>query len=156
MTGDQLRVFLLEHLESVALTHDIDIVDVEVVGSTKAPIIRLRIDHIDETLPTITLDEVSSETSWISEAIDELDPISSAYTLEVSSPGLARPLRKPHDFERFAHNQISLLTKNTEGRRRFSGELLGIENNVISVSVDGEEMTFPLDDIAHCEIKPEF
>lgn len=93
---------ILSALEQAALNHHIDIVDVEVVGSSKNPVVRVRIDHDDEKAETISLDEVAQETSWISETIDELDPFPASFTLEVSSPGMARPLRRAKDFERFA------------------------------------------------------
>lgn len=82
---------IIAALEAKAQEHGIDIVDVEVVGATKNPCVRVRIDHADEQAPAITLDEVTVETGWISDAIDELDPFPAAFTLEVSSPGLDRP-----------------------------------------------------------------
>ena len=65
---------IIAALEAKGAEHGIDIVDVEVVGATKNPCVRVRIDHADEQAPTITLDEVTAETGWISDAIDELDP----------------------------------------------------------------------------------
>ena len=62
-----------------ALGHDIDIVDVEVVGSAKAPVVRVRIDHADEDGKTISLDEVAAETGWISDALDEIDVFRGLY-----------------------------------------------------------------------------
>ena len=130
--------------------------DVEVVGATKAPCVRVRIDHADESLPTITLDEVTAETEWISEALDELDPIPSSFTLEVSSPGMARPLRKPRDFERFAGQTVQLSLAPGEGRRRYTGTLLGIDAGMVAIEVDGERVELAFDDIRKCTIKPDF
>ena len=76
---------IIDALEPTAAERGIDVVDVEVVGATKAPCVRVRIDHADESAPTITLDEVTEETEWISAALDELDPIPSSFTLEVRS-----------------------------------------------------------------------
>ena len=56
---------IIAALEAEAQEHGIDIVDVEVVGATKNPCVRVRIDHADEQAPTITLDEVTAETGWI-------------------------------------------------------------------------------------------
>ena len=157
MTPEALRTALLSALEQAAPAHGIDIVDVEIAGSSRAPIIRLRIDNADESLPTISLDEVAQQHEWINATLDEMDPIEGSYTLEVSSPGLARPLRKHHDFERFAHETVQLQTNNTEGRKRFSGKLCGIDDNdVVTVVVDGEDMQFLRDTIVSCTIKPEF
>ena len=71
---------IIAALEVKGAEHGIDIVDVEVVGATKNPCVRVRIDHADEKAPTITLDEVTAETGWISDAIDELDPFPAAFT----------------------------------------------------------------------------
>ena len=133
---EDVRQAVLTALESLAAAHEVDIVDVEVAGAAAAPIVRVRIDHADESLPTITLDEVTAETDWISAALDELDPLPGAYTLEVSSPGMDRPLRRVHDFERFAGQQVSLTTTATEGRRRYSGTLGGVADGDVVIADD--------------------
>ena len=147
---------IIEALEPRAAERGIDVVDVEVVGASKAPCVRVRIDHADEDAPTISLDEVTAETEWISAALDELDPIPSSFTLEVSSPGLARPLRKPRDFERFAGQTVAVSLAPGEGRRRDTGVLLGLENAVVALEVDGERVELPFDQIRKCTIKPDF
>ena len=147
---------IIEALEPRAAERGIDVVDVEVVGASKAPCVRVRIDHADEDAPTISLDEVTAETEWISAALDELDPIPSSFTLEVSSPGLARPLRKPRDFERFAGQTVAVSLAPGEGRRRYTGVLLGLENAVVALEVDGERVELPFDQIRKCTIKPDF
>ena len=147
---------IIDALEPPAAERGVDVVDVEVVGATKAPCVRVRIDHADESLPTITLDEVTEETEWISAALDELDPIPSSFTLEVSSPGMARPLRKQRDFERFAGETVQLSLAPGEGRRRYTGTLLGIEDDTVALEVDGERVELPFDDIRKCTIKPDF
>ena len=98
MPKQGLEQKIIDALEPLAAERGIDVVDVEVVGASKAPCVRVRIDHADEDAPTISLDEVTAETAWISDALDELDPIPSSFTLEVSSPGIDRPLRKRVDF----------------------------------------------------------
>ncbi|MDM8270413.1 ribosome maturation factor RimP [Thermophilibacter provencensis] len=151
-----LEQTIIDALEPRGAERGIDVVDVEVVGATKAPCVRVRIDHADESLPTISLDEVTAETEWISAALDELDPIPSSFTLEVSSPGMARPLRKPHDFERFAGETVSASLVPGEGRRRYTGVLLGIEGSTVALECDGERVELALDDIRKCTIKPDF
>ncbi len=87
MANESLVKRLLTELEQVAPEHNADIVDVEVVGATKAPCVRVRIDHAREDAAPITLDEVSAHSSWVNEVIDEVDPFPGSYTVEVSSPG---------------------------------------------------------------------
>ena len=153
---EDLRNQLLGLLESMAAERGIDVVDVEVVGSQRQPTVRVRIDHADEDADPITLDEVSAETAWISDALDEADPIEGSFTLEVSSPGLSRPLRRAHDFERFAGERISLSTTATEGRRRYTGILDGIEDGVVSITCDEGSFSFALNEIKSCNTKPDF
>lgn len=156
MPKQGLEQQIIDALEPIAAGRGIDVVDVEVVGASKAPCVRVRIDHADEDAPTISLDEVTAETAWISDALDELDPIPSSFTLEVSSPGMARPLRKPRDFARFAGQTVQVSLIPGEGRRRYTGTLLGIEGDVVSLECDGERVELALDDIRKCTIKPDF
>ena len=156
MAQTELELQIVEALEAEAPAHEIDIVDVEVVGAKRAPIVRVRIDHADEELPTISLDEVSAQSDWVNEVLDELDPIPDSYVLEISSPGLARPLRKARDFERIAGETIQLTTKAKEGRRKFTGELLGLEDNAVRISCDGETFSIALDEVKSAKIKPNY
>ena len=78
---------IIDALEAVAPQHDIDIVDVELVGATKAPCVRVRIEGAEGQ--SLSLNDVTANTKWVGDVIEELDPISSSYTLEVSSPGMA-------------------------------------------------------------------
>lgn len=147
---------LIEALESCASDHGVDIVDVELAGSSKSPVVRVRIDHADESLPTISLDEVTAQNDWISEVLDEVDPFPGAYSLEVSSPGLDRPLRKAHDFERFAGESVSLVTTATEGRRKYTGELLGLVDGKVALRTDEGEFSFDIEEIKTAKIKPDY
>ena len=156
MPKQGLEQQIIDALEPIAAGRGIDVVDVEVVGASKAPCVRVRIDHAYEDAPTISLDEVTAETAWISDALDELDPIPSSFTLEVSSPGMARPLRKPRDFARFAGQTVQVSLIPGEGRRRYTGTLLGIEGATVALECDGERVELALDDIRKCTIKPDF
>lgn len=155
MAQDKAAV-ILAALEVVASAHDVDIVDVEVVGATKAPCVRVRLDWADETHEPITLDEVAAQTGWVSDVIDELDPFPSSFTLEVSSPGLDRPLRRPRDFERFVGEPVSLTTTASEGRRRHSGRLIGLREGGVVLATEAGELSVPLDEVARCRLKPTF
>lgn len=147
---------ILAKLEQASASHGVDIVDVEVVGATKAPTVRVRIDWLDEDKGTISLDDVTAQTEWVSDAIDELDPFSGSYMLEVSSPGLDRPLRRERDFVRFAGEQVAVTTTATEGRKRFSGKLLGFEDGNVVVETEEGEVRLPLSELRRCTIKPTF
>ena len=80
---------LLAALEPRAEAEGIEIVTVEVVGSRKAPTIRVYLD----TPEGIAFEDITAAQVWVNEIMDEIDPFPGAYTLEVSSPGIDRPLR---------------------------------------------------------------
>ena len=154
MATQDARSRVLEALEATAGGHGIDIVDVEVVGATKLPTVRVRIDHAAPADGPISLDEVAANNAWISEAIDAVDPFPGSYTLEVSSPGLARPLRRSEDFQRFRGERISLETTATEGRKRYSGRLEGMSGTDVVIDVDGERVAIPLGQVKRCKLDP--
>lgn len=89
----------------------------------------------------------------VSAVMDVEDPIVDAYTLEVSSPGLDRPLVRQKDFDRFAGFEAKIeLQQVIDGRRKFSGRLLGTEDDNIKVDIDGETVNVPFSDIAKAKL----
>lgn len=156
MAQDDKAAAILEALEVAGAVHGVDILDVELVGATKAPTVRVRIDWLDEAKGTISLDDVAVQTKWVSEVIDVVDPFPGSFTLEVSSPGLDRPLRRERDFERFAGEQVALTTNAVEGRKRFSGKLVGMRDGAVVIDTDEGEQSFELSEIRRCAIKPTF
>ena len=156
MANPDVRATILAALEAEAAEHGADIVDVDIEGAGSATVVRVRVDRAEESDDPISLDEVAAQTPWISAIIDELDPIATSFMLEVSSPGMARPLRKARDFERFAGSTVKLETTNTEGRRRYTGTLEGINGGRVVLRVDNETFDFSLDEIKSCTIKPEY
>ena len=156
MDRDTVRRQLLDVLEAKAAEPGVDVVDVEVEGATQRPVVCVRIDHADESMPTITLDEVSAQTDWVSEAVEDADPFAGAYVLEVSSPGMDRPLRRRRDFERFAGEEVSLATTATEGRRRYTGTLEGLDGDDVVLTCDGREERIPFDEVRTCKIRPAY
>ncbi|WP_058270455.1 ribosome maturation factor RimP [Olsenella massiliensis] len=156
MASSELEMRLLELLEPLAADHGVDLVDLEVTASRKAPCVRVRIDHSDEGSPAITLDEVAQQTRWISDALDAADPIEGPFTLEVSSPGLDRPLSRPRDFERFAGEQVVIKTTAAEGRSRYTGRLKGLAGGKVVVECDRETFSLDLEDVKSAKLKPTF
>lgn len=153
MVKSKLEQDIIDALEAVAHEHGIDIVDVEIVGATKAPCVRVRIDRLDGE--GISLDEVTAQNAWVSDAVEKLDPISGSYTLEVSSPGMARPLRRPSDFERYIGSAVELVTTATEGRRKFKGTIAATDEQAVTLELeDGEQVSIPHGDVKKCALKP--
>lgn len=141
---------LLAAMEGRATIEGVEIVTVEIVGSKKAPTIRVYIDAEGG----VSFDELARSQAWIGEMMDELDPFPGAYMLEVSSPGIDRPLRTPEHFQRAAGETATVKTRGPiEGRSSFTGELIGFQDGTVRLSVDGNEMAIPYDDIKKARIK---
>ena len=111
----------------------------------------------------VTLDRPGGVTladcEWVSEALgrrlDEEDPIPSRYFLEVSSPGLDRPLVRAEDYQRFAGREVRLSTyAPINGRRNWQGELIGLTEGVVRLRVGGEEVAIPYEQVARCRLVP--
>lgn len=102
----------------------------------------------------VNLDDCAEISHQVSAILDVEDPIQQAYDLEISSPGLDRPLFKLADYERFAGNTVKIkLTVGLDGRRNFKGALLGIsDRDEVLVEVDGTEFSLPFADIAKANL----
>ena len=124
---------LVEALEKRATHHQIDIVSVECTGAKKAPTIRVYIDSENG----VSFDELSSSQVWINEVMDEIDPFPGAYTLEVSSPGIDRPLRTPAHFKRFVGSTVVVQTTSPfEGRSKWTGTLVNASEDAVKLETD--------------------
>ena len=144
MVKSKVEQLIIDALEAQALEKGADIVDVEVVGATKAPTVRVRIEGADGE--SLTLDEVTAHTSWVSDVVEGIDPVPGAYTLEVSSPGMARPL---------CGEDCQLTTTATEGRKKFGGRIAQADDHAATLELeDGSTMTFAYDEIKKCVLKP--
>ncbi len=105
----------------------------------------------------VTLDDCSRVSRRLSAELDIEDPLTHSYRLEVSSPGLDRPLFSDADFSRFAGRMVRLRTAVArDGRRRFTGRLIGIINGVVQFLLDGDqELVLPRREITEARIAPD-
>ncbi|HUF32818.1 MAG TPA: ribosome maturation factor RimP [Acidimicrobiales bacterium] len=115
----------------IVATHQAELYDVELVGG----VLRVLVDRTGG----VDLDTVGAITREVSDALDEADPLPGEYTLEVSSPGLERPLRTPRHFAAAVGSAVKVKTMpGTDGERRVEGELLDADDDAITVeSPDG-------------------
>jgi ribosome maturation factor RimP len=106
----------------------------------------------------VSLDDCAAISHQISGILDVEEPISQAYDLEVSSPGIDRPLFKLADFERFTGKVAKIkLVVGMQGRKNFKGQLQGVgDSKLIIIEVDGELFDLPLSDIARANLVGEF
>lgn len=149
MANNNVIERLVELLEEPVQSHGLELVAVEQTGGRKQPIIRVLLDKEGG----VTLDEVAGAAKWIGVLLDESDPVPGTYTLEVSSPGIDRPLRKLEDFSRFAGEQVTVKTCAHEGRSSWTGTLTGVRDDQVCVTVDGEEVEILYSDIVKARIK---
>ena len=141
---------ILRALEPQAQQEGIEVVTVEVVGAKKSPTIRVYID----TPEGVSFDELSQAQSWIDGIVEQLDPFPGAYMLEVSSPGIDRPLRTPEHFNRFAGETVNIKTRGPiEGRSSFTGTLEGFADGAVRLSVDEQPVAIPYDVIKKARVK---
>ena len=127
--------------------------DVEYVREAGSWFLRL---YIDKPGGVDILDcETVSRT--VSDLLDEADPIEGSYTFEVSSAGAERPLKRPGDFARFLGSPVLVkLYKARDGRKEFPGHLAGYQNGDITITMNGEDITFSKDEVALCRLRIEF
>lgn len=121
------------------------------------PTLRIFIDRDAGENGGVTVDDCEKVSRQASSLLDVEDLIRVEYTLEVSSPGMDRPLFTKAQYEKFIGERVSVrLRLPYEGRRRFKGRLAGVENEDIVVAVDDEEYLFPIDSIEKANIIPNF
>lgn len=97
----------------------------------------------------VDINECEDVTRYLSDKLDELDFIDRAYMLEVSSPGLDRELIKESDYVRFAGREVEVkLFTAIDGSKNYEGTLVGREDGVVTVNVNGEDKQLPLDKIS--------
>ena len=138
----------------LAAGEGLELVDVELGGAGGRTTLRLFIDRDGG----VSLDDCTSVSRAVSAALDVEDPIQGAYDLEVSSPGLDRPLRTPDHFARYAGEKIRVKAygpiPELENRKTFVGTLRGFEDGRAVVDVDGKLFPVPLEQIAKAHIEP--
>ena len=102
----------------------------------------------------MAVDDCATISHSVSALLDVSDPIAGAYMLEVSSPGIDRPLVRGEDYERFAGHEakLELAQPRADGRRRFRGRLLGLDGGAAKVLVGEETVLLPLGDIARARL----
>jgi ribosome maturation factor RimP len=145
-------VELRELIEPAVTALGFELVGVEFIHG-KSGLLRVYIDHPEG----INVDDCQAVSHQVSGVLDVEDPIRGQYTLEVSSPGLDRPLFRERDFERFAGNQVDIrLLAPVNGRRKFKGVLGGLRDGQVVLQMDDEELVVALDEIDRARLVPDY
>ena len=130
-----------------------ELVGIEYHPQGRRSLLRVYID----TPEGVDVDDCERASRQISGALDVDDPIRGQYVLEVSSPGLDRPLFTAEHFRQFSGNRVKLrVSPPLDGRRNFSGMLLGLRDNAVVVVQDDQEVEIPLHQIEQARLIPEF
>jgi ribosome maturation factor RimP len=148
-----------ELAQPLLAAHGLELVELEFRKEGRDMVLRLFMDREGG----VTLDDCAAVSRELSELMDVEDLIPGHYSLEVSSPGLNRPLKKPADYERYKGKLIKVRTfellPDDAGNKRktFLGELLGLENEIIRIRLtEGQTAAIPLDKVAKANLEFEF
>ncbi len=152
MSRRTIEATVAEWVEEIVAGSDLELVDVEYVKEHESWILRVFLDKPGG----IDLDDCQSVSQILDQKLDEEDPIPGSYSLEVSSPGLERPLKKEADFQRFAGRSVEIRTyRGIHGRKRFTGMLEGLQDQNVLLKWEGETIEIPLELIAKANLAME-
>ena len=130
-----------------------EFVGLEYNPNPKHSVLRIFIDREDG----VGIEDCETVSREVAALLDVKDPIRSQYNLEISSPGLDRPLFTPAHYAEFAGSeaQVTLFAPH-EGRRKFKGSILGADDNSVRIEQDGAEVTLEFGNIAKAKLVPDY
>jgi len=146
MSKKRIDELITEMAMPITEKHGYELVDVEFIKEGSNWYLRIYIDKPEG----ISLDDCQAVSQDVSAELDKADPIEQAYFLEVSSPGLDRPLKKDHDFVKYAGELVEVKTyKAIDGTKLFEGELVGlIDNKIVILDKSGKRLEYEKDKVS--------
>ena len=149
----ELRNRLIDLSEPLLAQLGFELVDLELAAGRSHAQLRVFIDRPDG----VVIEDCERVSKELSALLDVSDPIPTAYTLEVSSPGLDRVLRTPAHFERFVGSRVHVeLIAPKAGRRRYTGALRQTDGDAVTLEVDGVMERLAFADIGRARLVPEW
>jgi len=140
-------------VEPIVASQGMELVAVEYKREARGWVLRIYLDKKGG----VSLDDCVLVSNEVGTVLDVEDLFESPYTLEVSSPGLNRILKKERDFKRFKERSVRIRTHNAIGKRRnFKGRLLGFTKELIQIEVEGQVLHIPLSNVAKANLEFEF
>ncbi|MBS0393508.1 MAG: ribosome maturation factor RimP [Proteobacteria bacterium] len=152
-----MRDALRRLLEPEVSALGFELVELEFHPHRGGGLLRLYIDCAEGVAEGVRVEDCEAVSRRVSAALDAADPIPGEYTLEVSSPGLDRPLTAPAHFRRFAGSRVrveSLLPR--AGRRRWTGRLAAVGETGVTLEVDGQAVELGFAEIKTARLVPEY
>jgi ribosome maturation factor RimP len=143
---DRVRAMILP----IVLSEEMEVVDIEYRRESGGWILRLILDKEGG----VTLDDCTRVSQEVGRSLDVEDILQTSYTLEVSSPGLTRPLKTEKDFMKYLHRLVKVKTVDPiQNRRQFKGKLLGVSENEVEIEVEREIFQIPLSNVAKANLE---
>ncbi|MHB8172291.1 MAG: ribosome maturation factor RimP [Thermincolia bacterium] len=153
MSKKNVEALLEEMVLPIITELNLELVDVEFVKEGAEWYLRVFIDKPGG----VEIDDCQTVSGKLSNLMDEKDPIPQAYFLEVSSPGLDRPLKKDKDFTRYQGRLVRVTTfALLDGQKAFVGNLGGLRENQVVITREGQEYSIPRDKVAMVKLEIEF
>ena len=142
--------YLQDLIEPVVVGQGYELVRVLTIGQAN-PTLQVMIDKLDGT--DVTVDDCAKVSRALSDMLDEKDPIENRYSLEVSSPGLDRPLTKLKHFEHYIDYEVKIETEEkVENRKRFKGKIISVADGNITLAAEDTEYTIPFTAISKAKL----
>lgn len=153
MSKPKTEDIIREISQPLADSLGLELVDVEYVKEGSLWFLRIFIDKPEG----VTHSDCQEVSHRLGELLDEKDPIPLSYILEVSSPGIERPLKKPGDYERFRGYKVRATTFSlVEGQKEFIGELEGLVDGKVQININGKKISLPLECVAKVRLEADF
>ncbi len=152
MSSEKWIVEQVERLvEPAIIAMGFELVRVHLSGGQNKRVLQIMAEPREAA--NMTVDDCTEISRTVSALLDVADPLPGEYVLEVSSPGIDRPLVRRKDFERFAGYEVKLeATRAIDGRRRFRGRLMGFAADRVRIEIDDREVEIAFTDIAKAKL----
>ena len=151
VTGAPSTERVTEDARAVVEAGGVELVDVEVKGHPGSRLVRLVVD----TDAGVDVDTCAELSRAVGAALDAADVVAGSYTLQVSSPGLDRPLRTPRDFARNEGRRVRVLVipgDDEQPPAEIVGAVLGVDDEQVRLDVDGDEVAVALEQVQHAKV----
>jgi len=150
---EQLLKEIQSVIDPILESQGLELVDLEYQRESQGWVLRVYIDREGG----VTLNDCAELSGELGTVLDVRDLMANPYTLEVSSPGLNRPLKKPEDYNKYQHRLVKIKTyKPIDGRKNFKGILRELKDGNVFLEMEGRIIEIPLKGIAKANLEMEF
>lgn len=147
---DALASTITDLAEPLATPLGLEVVAVDVRGQKGRRLVRVTADALDLADAGPDIDTIATLSRTLAKTLDDHDPIAGGYTLEVTSPGADRPLRRPRDFARNVGREVRLVPRGDDaGTDRQTGVVVAVTETELTLETEGTEVVVALADVDH-------